>query len=56
MKPPKCCKQFMDFKIAVTRISQWELFFQCKKCGEIIVNCIDSYYDGEYNTKLKEGN
>ena len=37
MKKPKHCKQYMKFVNSVARISSWNLFFECVKCGEIIV-------------------
>ena len=52
MKPKKCCGKYMDFKNVVTRISAWELFFQCKKCKEIEVIKVDEYIKGKHNNKL----
>jgi len=41
MKPPKCCKRFMDLKSVLKSITTYKghkyylAFFQCVECGEI---------------------
>ena len=47
-----CCKKTMEFKSVGTRVSYWDLFFQCSKCGEVAMERIDEYHDLELNIEL----
>lgn len=53
MKPPVHCKRHMEFKAASSRIENWDLFFQCKSCKEVVVIRKEEYEDYEFNRSLK---
>ena len=38
MKTPKCCKNFMELKgdYEYSEVGCARMFFQCKKCGEVV--------------------
>ena len=53
MKPKKCCSKVMTLKSVGTRFSSWDLFFQCDKCGKVIVENKRDHFKYEFNEDLK---
>ncbi len=54
MMSKKCCGKFMELKSVGTRISSWDLFFQCKKCGKVLAEDRRNHLNMKYNSNLKE--
>lgn len=54
MKKIICCDIVMELKAVSNRLSSWDLFFQCQRCGEVVMKRIDACFGLEINDKLRE--
>ncbi len=54
MRSPRCCEKNMELKSVGTRLSTWDLFFQCDKCGEVIVKRRYDHFNHKFNYDLQE--
>lgn len=55
MKTEKCCKKVMELKAVTSRISEYDLFFQCTRCGKTLMIVVPEFTRaGELNENLLE--
>ena len=47
--------RIMELKSVGVRINSWDLFFQCEKCGKVLMKRINEYINiNEVNENLKQ--